>query len=92
MIEQQKLYHESLNWKPKSSLLATPSVTDCIQGPPVKDNRHHLPPTKQDIMNSVVLYVEFDLVFNSKEMPQIKDLQSFREYAQSGAFHPWTKV
>lgn len=90
MIIQQKEYHDSLNWKPKTSLLQTPSVTDCI--PSVKDNRHHLPPTKQDIINSVVLYVEFDLVFNSKEMPEIKDLQSFREYAKSGAFLPWTKV
>jgi hypothetical protein len=55
---------------------------------PVEDDRHHLPPTMQDIKNSVVLYVSFDLVFNSKVEPSIRDLNHYREYAKSGAFKP----
>lgn len=49
-------------------------------------------PTQQDIKNSVCLYVYAELVYDTTEMPHIKDHESFRAHAASGAFAPWAGV
>ena len=79
----ERIHHESSDFR------SHPNLESHVYGDHHSDYRR---PTQEDIKNSVCLYVKCDLVYHSHEMPHIRDLDSFRKHAKSGAFEPWSHV
>ena len=49
-------------------------------------------PTRKDIENSAILYVKFGLVYESPQMPHIKDIESLKAHARAGHFKIWSQI